>query len=291
MKVILCFVFFCILAAKLELQQRRQQQSKPPNSRGSRFTDIPQDPKSFLADEERDDKPLEKTKSERKQQNGEKREKKQQQSVSHQQSPAQGGRQIVGRHKKSPKSPHDMSPGLPTDPNTQQQQDNDVFSSDFNNLTISVSNDYKSVRLSQTPLIGSGRVGPRQITKTQFQGIEPEIEQQRHNDMHRQSSQNHVKAERRPYNKDQKRNNNSNNNNFRQQPQKSSPKNNQSGMASNPPSQQQQQLQQPNVKQFSVQDRLKRAQACNTGNNNNSNNKNLILNIIAANEILAEERN
>lgn len=258
-----------------------------------------------MADEERDDKPLEKLKPERKQQNGEKREKKPQQSASQQHSPPQGGRQIIGRHKKSPKSQtHDMSPTEINSPHQQQQQqqqhpDTNVFNSDFTNLTVSVSKDgdYKSVRLSQTPMIGSGRVGPRQITKTQFQGMEqqPEMEQQPKsgfNETHRQGGQGN-KTDKRPFNKDQqKRNGTSNNNNFRQQPNKSSPQNNtQAAMV-----QLQQQQQQPSVKQFSVQDRLKRAQACNpsvvvNGNNNNSNNKNLILNIIAANEVLTEERN
>lgn len=212
MKVIFWFllcVFSRISAAKLELQQRRQQ-SKPANSRGSRFTDIPQDPKSFLADEERDDIPLEKTKPERKPQNGEKRDKKQQPMPNGQQSTPQVGRQIVGRR----------APGMSP-------------------------SDFKSVRLSQLPLIGSGRVGPRQITKTQFQGIEPEIDS--HNDVGPRSGH----SEKSPFNKEQKRNINSNNNNFRQQkssPQSSTHKN-QSG------------------KQFSVQDRLKLAQTCNTERN------------------------
>lgn len=292
------FESFFLSAAKLELQQRRQQ-SKPANSRGSRFTDIPQDPKSFLADEERDDKPkMEKPKGDRKPQNGgEKREKK---STQPQQSPPQpAGRQIVGRHKKSPKSQQEMSQNL-TEINT-PHQDNNGFNSDFTNLTISVSKDgeYKSVRLSQAPLIGSGRVGPRQITKTQFQGIEPEIEQQQQqqhmksgkNDRHMggKASSSERQSNNRVFNRDQKRN--SNNNNFRQNLQKSSPQviTNQQSVGVPVVVQQQQQQTLPNVKQFSVQDRLKRAQA--TGNNNNSNNKNLILNIIAANEILTEERN
>ncbi|XP_063701011.1 transcription factor mef2A-like [Culicoides brevitarsis] len=300
-------------AAKLELQQRREQSKQPTNSRGSRFTDIPQDPKSFLADEERGDKPKpqqpsqEKPPKQERKQNGEKRgsfEKKPQtpphpsshqatgnyqqtSPLQQQQQPQQGGRQIVGRHKKSPKSPqmHEMS-DVPLSPS--QQFAPDVFAQDFSNLTVSVSKDgdYKSVRLSQTPMIGSGRVGPRQITKTQFQGIEPEMEhfggRAANPEIHRGGNQHNKPSsggDRRPFNKEKR---NGNNNNFnRHQPQKSSPQSNNSQNNHHP------QVAAPNaaapqstVKQFSVQDRLKRAQA-SVGNNNS---KNVILNIVATND-------
>uniref|UniRef100_A0A336LQ45 CSON000166 protein n=1 Tax=Culicoides sonorensis TaxID=179676 RepID=A0A336LQ45_CULSO len=260
--------------AKLELQQRRQQ-SKQVTSRGSKFTDIPQDPKSFLADEERDDKTKEKL--EKKVQN-EKRDRKQ-----HQQQPTQQtGRQIVGRRQKKPTSTQD----------TDLIDYPEPFESDLNNftnLTVSVSKDgdYKSVRLSQAPLIGSGRVGPRQITKTQFQGFEPEIDRTLNGSTTHKDTRNIGKSEKRndhnnrPFNKDQKRNMSANNNNFRVQ-QKPTPFSDQSFSVANPMGQSN-----TEIKLFSVQDRLKKAQLSGPLNNN----KNTFLNLISTKEVVTDERN
>lgn len=270
-----------------------QQRRLAKEGRGSRFTDIPPDPSSFLADEERDGKP--ESKPERK--SGEKKDKK------HKSGGGKGingdngggnlpskGRQILGRQNKKP-----VKSASQQDFDSRPLPESDEMERNFTNLTVSVSKDgdYKSVRLSQAPNIGSGRVGPRQITKTQFQGIEPDMysqpppphhKQNISNDFHR--NQGPRKSDKRTqFNKEPKRNsNNSNNNmNFRQ---KSSPQ------LTPPHVGQKQELQAPNSKAFSVQDRLKRMQfGANpsngdaSANNNNNNNKNLILNIISANEI------
>lgn len=143
---------FNVLAAKLEQQQKRA--LKP-----AKFTDIPPDPNSFLADDERDLVQREKNAM---------MEKKPR------------GRQITGRKKFLPKSASsDLGElvkfdGPGPNPNWRKSipdsEDGDL-PDDFANLTVSVSQDgdFKSVRLTQAPVIGSGRVGPRQITKTQFQ--------------------------------------------------------------------------------------------------------------------------
>lgn len=131
----------------MELQQRRA--LKAP-----KFTDIPPDPTTFLADEERDGVIREQNK-----------DLKEMPRVNK-------GRALTGR-KKFPKSASQSdfveNTGKPS-PNWRSTDDTGLDDK-FTNLTVSVSQDgeFKSVRLTQAPVIGSGRVGPRQITKTQFQ--------------------------------------------------------------------------------------------------------------------------
>lgn len=140
------FFFFDFQAAKMEQQQRRA--LKAP-----KFTDIPPDPTTFLADEERD---------------GVQRD----QNKDVKDAPrVNKGRALTGR-KKFPKSASQNDfPESVGKPNPNWRRDDSAIDEKFTNLTVSVSQDgeFKSVRLTQAPVIGSGRVGPRQITKTQFQ--------------------------------------------------------------------------------------------------------------------------
>lgn len=156
----------------MELQQRRA--LKAP-----KFTDIPPDPTTFLADEERDGVLREQGK-----------ELKEAPRVNK-------GRALTGR-KKFPKSASQSdfpeNVGKPN-PNSWRRDDT-ALDDKFTNLTVSVSQDgeFKSVRLTQAPVIGSGRVGPRQITKTQFQPMSQNFDK---NNMGRKSDRrkpNHVEA-------------------------------------------------------------------------------------------------
>lgn len=247
--------FFPYLAAKLEIQQRRAQKA-------ARFTDIPPDPNSFLADEERD---------------GVRRDAANANAAvaTDKVKPANRGRQITGRKKFPLKSTSQEfnEASLPApNPNWRKStSDADAeMQKNFENLTVSVSQDgdFKSVKLTQSQIIGSGRVGPRQITKTQFQPMQPVPQFVTPMPFDKNAMQR--KSERR-----------------RQQPNfnKELPKRSNSFKATTG-------LTPPATglgnKPFSVQDRLKRVVQTEPS----ANNKNMILHIISSNEIIAaEDRN
>lgn len=255
-------------AAKLEQQQRRA-------LKAARFTDIPPDPNSFLADEERD---------------GIRRQQALNAlaaaSIVDKNKPK--GRQITGRKKFPPKSAStDFGEQHVPNPNWRKSIPDGEYpandmAQDFSNLTVSVSQDgdFKSVRLTQAPVIGSGRVGPRQITKTQFQPMMQPV-QFVPNDTPFDKNLNFRKSDRR----------------------RSSDKPNGGGFGKEPPKRSNSFKTTPTtppmpimttglgVKPFSVQDRLKRAvqSSVPTAATEPCANKNVILNIISNNEIIAAE--